>query len=110
VTTDAHREHAAPVCIEPDHPSLPGHFPGAPVVPGVLLIERVLEAAEHWVGRPLPLSAIPSVKFPSSLRPGEQASAVLRLEGTRLAFRVEQAGRLIAQGTLSLTEPGVPPC
>ena len=33
-----------------DHPALPGHFPGQPVVPGVVLLDRVLEAVEREAG------------------------------------------------------------
>jgi len=32
------------ITIRRDHPSLPGHFPGNPVVPGVVILEEVLEA------------------------------------------------------------------
>ena len=41
--------------IAADHPSLPGHFPGQPVVPGVVVLERVLEAIESGHG---PLAAL----------------------------------------------------
>ena len=41
--------------ISADHPSLPGHFPGHPIVPGVVLLDRVLEAIE--TGHP-PLAAL----------------------------------------------------
>lgn len=102
MTTSLTTAHEALVCIEPDHPCLPGHFPDRPVVPGVLLLERILEAAEGWLGRPLQLSGVPNVKFPTPLLPGQQARAVLRLEGARLAFHLEHAGRLIAQGNLTL--------
>ena len=30
--------------ISANHPSLPGHFPGAPLVPGVLILDEVLAA------------------------------------------------------------------
>ena len=37
--------------VAPDHPSLPGHFPGRPLVPGVVLLDRVLEAIEAATAR-----------------------------------------------------------
>ena len=34
--------------ITADHPSLPGHFPDAPLVPGVLILDEVLAALRDW--------------------------------------------------------------
>jgi 3-hydroxyacyl-[acyl-carrier-protein] dehydratase len=91
-------------CIPHDHPSLPGHFPGHPVVPGVLLLEQVLRAIESTHGTAMPLR-LPRVKFARALLPGEEA----RLEivpadaaqdgGRRWRFRVLRAdGALLASG------------
>ena len=32
--------------VEPCHPCLPGHFPGSPLVPGVVVLDQVLAAIE----------------------------------------------------------------
>ena len=88
--------------IPADHPSLPGHFPGRPLVPGVLLLDRVLEAieAEHGALGPLRL---PQVKFLQPLLPGEQARVEFESAGApdaapRWRFRVWRDATLLASG------------
>lgn len=83
--------------IAADHPSLPGHFPGQPVVPGVLVLDRVLAAAEALLGETPPTLHMPQVKFVRPLLPEQPAR--LRLEpalavdgGLRLKFRVSLSG------------------
>ena len=88
--------------IDPSHPSLPGHFPGAPVVPGVLVLERVVAAIEAAHG-PLGAIRLPQVKFLQPLLPGEQADVELTdlvSEGAapRWRFRVSRGDALIARG------------
>ena len=34
--------------IHANHPTLPGHFPGAPLVPGVVILDEVLAALIEW--------------------------------------------------------------
>ena len=34
--------------IRANHPSLPGHFPGAPLVPGVVILDEVIAALAEW--------------------------------------------------------------
>jgi 3-hydroxyacyl-[acyl-carrier-protein] dehydratase len=48
------------------HPILRGHFPGAPLVPGVLLLEAVRRACERLRGRRFVIAAVDEVRF---LRP-----------------------------------------
>jgi hypothetical protein len=67
----------ARVSIAADHPSLPGHFPGEPVVPGVVLLDRLIAAAEASIGSTLCVIGMPQVKFLAPLLPDEEAHAVL---------------------------------
>ncbi|MDH5824505.1 hypothetical protein QFW77_16135 [Luteimonas sp. RD2P54] len=88
--------------IPPDHPSLAGHFPGRPVVPGVLLLERVLAAieAEHGATGALRL---PQVKFLRPLLPGQVARIELDRPGAaRWRFRVlGEDGTALASGEVA---------
>ena len=57
--------------IDSSHPSLAGHFPGNPIVPGVVLLGEVLGLIGESLGHSFMLSQVPSVKFHSPLRPNE---------------------------------------
>lgn len=90
--------------VAADHPSLAGHFPGHPLVPGVLILDRLLDALAAW--EPAGSSANASlnliqVKFLAPLKPGVPAEAVLTRSNQRLGFRIEQDGRVLVQGQLA---------
>ena len=90
--------YSVPVSLPPDHPSLPGHFPGHPVVPGVVILDRVLAAIESVHGT-LGGLRMPQVKFMRPLLPGQAATIELDGEQPRWRFRVLHAdGALIASG------------
>jgi 3-hydroxyacyl-[acyl-carrier-protein] dehydratase len=63
------------VCIDAAHPALPGHFPGDPLVPGVVLLEQVALAVRTWRGQRL--ARVLEAKFMAPLLPTQ--AAVLRL-------------------------------
>ena len=88
--------------IPPDHPSLPGHFPGNPVVPGVVVMDRVLDALEAEAGVPVGALRLPQVKFMQPLLPGQSATVSLEGASPKWRFRVHQGERLIASGDLVL--------
>ncbi|MEI2453289.1 MULTISPECIES: hypothetical protein [Lysobacter] len=84
--------------IDSDHPCLPGHFPGRPLVPGVVVLERVIAAIEAEHG-PLPGLRLPQVKFVQPLLPQQSAQIELDALGAgRWRFRVMREAELIASG------------
>lgn len=90
-----------------DHPALPGHFPGRPVVPGVVVLDRVLAAIQAQGGATGAL-ALPQVKFVQPLLPGQAARIELvpvappasgaADAAPRWRFRVLRGDALIASG------------
>jgi 3-hydroxymyristoyl/3-hydroxydecanoyl-(acyl carrier protein) dehydratase len=81
------------------HPAFDGHFPGRPVLPGVVLLDEVIRAIELAAGGEPQCWRIPSVKFLKLVGPGEP----LTLEQERLAsgairFTISSAGQAVASG------------
>jgi 3-hydroxyacyl-[acyl-carrier-protein] dehydratase len=89
--------------IPADHPCLPGHFPGQPIVPGVVVLDRVLAAIEAQHGALGPLR-MPQVKFLQPLLPEQTARIELQTlsdaldASPRWRFRVLRDDILIASG------------
>ncbi|HEY8010298.1 MAG TPA: hydroxymyristoyl-ACP dehydratase [Rudaea sp.] len=86
--------------IGSDHPALPGHFPGRPVVPGVVLLDRVTAALERWRGQRI--ATLPQVKFLAPLLPEEEAELRLDDDGKSVHFSILRGGMLIANGIVTL--------
>ena len=84
-----------------DHPALPGHFPGLPIAPGAVLLDR-LELYAHQVpeiaGRTLRLE---HGKFLQVCEAGDILTFVLHVrEDGAFAFRIESDSGVLAQGLM----------
>lgn len=95
--------HTSAFTVPASHASLPGHFPSTPVVPGVVVLDLVLEAAASWLQRAVPVSGLRQVKFHTPLLPEQRADVALETAGDALRFQVMRDQQLIAQGTFTIT-------
>jgi 3-hydroxymyristoyl/3-hydroxydecanoyl-(acyl carrier protein) dehydratase len=64
-------EHAMPLPIAADHPAYAGHFPGRPILPGVVLLDAALHALAARQGMQAMTGQLKSAKFHSPVQPGE---------------------------------------
>ena len=97
---------STPLSLPVPHPATEGHFPGAPILPGVVLLDEAVRVIERDLGRDGVCWRISSVKFLSPAAPGEP----LRLEHERLAgggvrFTISSSERTVAMGQLAPCEP-----
>jgi 3-hydroxymyristoyl/3-hydroxydecanoyl-(acyl carrier protein) dehydratase len=106
MTIDESAPLTASFTVISDHPALAGHFPGNPIVPGVLILEHVLSVIEMHRGRDAARTHLRQVKFLSPLRPDQAASITVEPQGGRYTFSVSSNGALIATGMI---EPGGQP-
>lgn len=84
------------ICIEADHPALPGHFPGRPIVPGVVLLDHIAALAQSaGLGS---LRRIAVLKFLAPALPGEPLELVIEGAAQRLRFVVRCQAQVILRG------------
>ncbi|MGH9405182.1 MAG: 3-hydroxyacyl-ACP dehydratase FabZ [Terriglobia bacterium] len=85
-----------------------GHFPGAPVMPGVLILESMAQVAGVLIYRDMPekqkqliyFTGIENAKFRRPVTPGDQLLIEMELLGRRNTFG-KMAGRATVDGKLA---------
>ena len=86
-----------------DHPAFAGHFPARPIVPGVVLLDRALQAISAAFGRQI--VAVGNVKFLHAVGPGAQLDIAWAVAtGNNVRFDIASAATVVATGTLTLAE------
>jgi len=82
--------------FEPTHPIFQGHFPGHPVVPGVVSIAIVRELLEKALGYQLDLVQASTVKFLALMGPDHQPDVTIQW---KLLDDGIQASAMLVDGT-----------
>ena len=103
MTADPPTRHSATLRVPANHPALTGHFPGNPIVPGVVILDGVICAAEDWLGHGFHVHGLSHAKFLAPLKPDETARIELAFRGQLLEFAVYRGEATIAKGSLNGT-------
>ncbi len=96
-----------------NEPQFTGHFPGFPVMPGVLIVEAMAQAAgilvaklaPHTRGRLMFLASVEDAKFRKPVVPGDQLRLEMKLLRLKTSIAKMQGvatvdGQIVAEATL----------
>jgi 3-hydroxymyristoyl/3-hydroxydecanoyl-(acyl carrier protein) dehydratase len=89
--------------IPADHPALPGHFPGHPIVPGVVILDTVVRAIARGLPAGARINGAPAIKFLAPLLPGAAARIELSPPANGIIrFTVSRDSTTLATGQFSI--------
>jgi 3-hydroxymyristoyl/3-hydroxydecanoyl-(acyl carrier protein) dehydratase len=92
------------VTFDPALPLFVDHFPGAPLVPAFLQIQRVGACMVECLGIEPTRIKVRSAKFLQPLQPGVTAQLVIEPRGTSGgAFALSVSGVVVTQGELTVS-------
>lgn len=92
--------HESSVWIPADHPSFAGHFPGRPILPGVVLLSLATRALGDALGRGVPPCDIASAKFLRPVGPATELRVRLTEAGAGWRFDILAGDDCVATGSL----------
>ncbi|SAK71375.1 beta-hydroxyacyl-ACP dehydratase [Caballeronia catudaia] len=102
IDTERNRRAALTFTVPPGHPALAGHFPGRPIVPGVVLLDHALDAIGVALGQRFDACRIESAKFLSPAKPGETLDIAYETAASgAIRFTIRAGERAVASGALA---------
>ena len=95
-------------CVTANEPFFPGHFPGHPIMPGVLIVEAMAQAGglllmnefEDPQSKVVYFMSLDDVKFRRPVRPGDQLLFELRPRSCSMQGVTRVAGDVVAEATM----------
>lgn len=98
-------ESVLPLPIAADHPAYAGHFPGQPILPGVVLLDAALHALAGVSGHPAASGQIKSAKFLSPVLPGEPLTLHYTASSAGgFRFDIRSGARTVANGAVAFAQ------
>jgi 3-hydroxymyristoyl/3-hydroxydecanoyl-(acyl carrier protein) dehydratase len=94
------------LAIARDHRAYEGHFPGRPILPGVVILAEVLAAIAQATARPAQRWEIANAKFLAPVSPGTALTLVHETNAAGgVRFEVRADALVVASGALVPRDP-----
>jgi|SRR5436853_325777 len=90
------------LAVARDHPAYEGHFPGQPILPGVVILAEALATIARSTGTTVESWEVSNAKFLEPVAPGTALTLTHeRLERGGVRFEVRSPVGVVASGALS---------
>ncbi|HEX5391778.1 MAG TPA: hypothetical protein VFW68_00755 [Rhodocyclaceae bacterium] len=90
--------------VPTDHPAFPGHFPGNPIVPGVVILDQALVFLSDAIGKPITHCKLGSAKFLNPVGPGETLAFQYAQRAGAIQVSVKRGEQPVATASITLLE------
>ena len=110
--TEATDEVRAHIRVPSDSPWFDGHFPEAPLLPGVAQLAMVHDLLLHILEQKRPVTRVGRVRFKQMIQPDQPLILTVKIgaDGMRHSFRITGDEGLICSGQMQLDAQGrIPP-
>ena len=87
------------VSFPAEHPAFAGHFPGFPIVPGVMLLDEIVHL-QQASGRAV--TGIPSAKFLRPVAPAQEVALFCAMDTGRQKFEILSGTEVVVAGQLAI--------
>ena len=94
--------------IAAGHAGFDGHFPGDPILPAIVQIGLLLDALRDRLGPDVSLTALPTVRWRSVVRPGASLDLTARgpTEDGRVSCEMRSGETLVSSGSAVVRRAG----
>jgi 3-hydroxyacyl-[acyl-carrier-protein] dehydratase len=95
------------VAVPADSVWFDGHFPDAPLLPGVAQVAMVVEILCNAIGKPVRVADVSRVRFKLAIKPGDRVDVVVtprENDTPSWGFRLLKGAELACSGFLSLAK------
>ena len=95
------------VAVPADSAWFDGHFPAAPLLPGVAQVAMVVEILGEVLGKPLNVADVSRVRFKMAIEPGDRVEVVVtprEKDASSWGFRLLKGAELACSGFLTLAK------
>jgi len=89
------------LAVAPDLPCFEGHFPGVPVLPGVVQLDWAIRFGGQYLGMSSDIRRIDALKFSRIVRPGARLTLELEPTVDGFCFRYQHGAVTCSSGRIA---------